>query len=151
MVFVSLQPHGLQPASLLYLWNSPGKNTGVGYHSLFQGIFPTHGSNTGVLHFRQILYHLSHQGSLNLPERPYSFKRGHHHPACPWQAYKSTPIASYPLLTWTSHVSYFESLTNMDGLLSLPEKQCGGDGWSWLCVTCTSLGTTVTASIRQLP
>ena len=37
--------------------------TGVGSHSLLQEIFPTQGSNTGLLHFRQILYHLSHQGS----------------------------------------------------------------------------------------
>ena len=29
----------------------------------FQGIFPTQGSNSGLLHCRQILYHLSHQGS----------------------------------------------------------------------------------------
>ena len=29
----------------------------------FQGIFPTQGSNLGLLHFRQILYHLSHQES----------------------------------------------------------------------------------------
>ena len=32
-------------------------------HSLLQGIFPTLGSNPGLLHCRQILYHLSHQGS----------------------------------------------------------------------------------------
>ena len=30
--------------------------------SLLQGIFPTQGSNPGLLHCRQILYHLSHQG-----------------------------------------------------------------------------------------
>ena len=36
----SLWPHILQPARLLCLWNSPGKNTGVGCHSLLQGIFP---------------------------------------------------------------------------------------------------------------
>ena len=41
----------------------PGKNTGVGCHALLQGIFPTQGSNLGLLHCRQILYHLSHQGS----------------------------------------------------------------------------------------
>ena len=28
-----------------------------------RGIFPTQGSNLGLLHYRQILYHLSHQGS----------------------------------------------------------------------------------------
>ena len=32
-------------------------------HSLLQGIFLTQGSNLGLLHYRQILYHLSHQGS----------------------------------------------------------------------------------------
>ena len=34
-------------------WNSPGKNTGVGSHSLLQGIFPTQESNPGLLHCRQ--------------------------------------------------------------------------------------------------
>ena len=43
--------------------NSPGQNTGVGNHSLLQGIFPTQGSNSGLPYCRQILYHLSHQGS----------------------------------------------------------------------------------------
>ena len=38
------------------LWNSPGQNTGVGSFSLLQGIFPTQGSNTGLLHCRRILY-----------------------------------------------------------------------------------------------
>ena len=40
---------------LLCPWNSPGKNTGVGCHSLLQGIFPTQGRNLGLLHCRQIL------------------------------------------------------------------------------------------------
>jgi len=44
-------------------WNSPGKNTGVVSHSLLQGIFLTQGSNPGLPHCRQVLYHLSHQGS----------------------------------------------------------------------------------------
>ena len=43
--------------------DSPGKNTGVGCHALLQGIFPTQGSNPGLLHCRQICYRLSHQGS----------------------------------------------------------------------------------------
>ena len=41
---------------------SSGKNTGVSCHSLFQGIFLTQGSNPGLLHYRQILYLLRHQG-----------------------------------------------------------------------------------------
>ena len=40
----------------------PGKNAGVGCHSLHQGIFPTQGSNPGLLHCRQILYRLSYKG-----------------------------------------------------------------------------------------
>ena len=45
-------------------WNSPGQNTGVGSHSLLKGIFPTQGSNFGLLHCRQILHHLSQQISV---------------------------------------------------------------------------------------
>ena len=61
----SLWPHGLYrlyPARILCPWNSPGKNTGVGCHFLLQGIFLTQGSNPGLLHSRQILYRLNHQG-----------------------------------------------------------------------------------------
>ena len=43
--------------------DSPGKNTGMGCHALLQGIFPTQGLNSGLPNCRQILYHLSHQGS----------------------------------------------------------------------------------------
>ena len=43
--------------------DSPGKNTGVGFHALLQGIFPTQGLNPGLLQCRQSLYCLSHQGS----------------------------------------------------------------------------------------
>ena len=36
---------------------TPGQNTGVGSHSLLQGIFPTQGLNPGLLHCRQTLYY----------------------------------------------------------------------------------------------
>ena len=52
-----------QSTSLFCPWDSPGKNTGVGCHFLLQGIFLTQGLNLGLLHCRQILCHLSHQGS----------------------------------------------------------------------------------------
>ena len=51
---------------LLCLWDSPGKNTGVGCRFLFQEIL-TQGLNPGPLCFRKILYRLSHQGSLGGP------------------------------------------------------------------------------------
>ena len=37
----------------------PGRNTRVGCHALLQGIFPTQGSNPGLLPCTWILYHLS--------------------------------------------------------------------------------------------
>jgi len=43
--------------------DSPGKNTRMGCHALPQGIFPTQGWNSGLLHSRWVLYHLSHQGN----------------------------------------------------------------------------------------
>ena len=48
--------------------DSPGKNTGVGCHFFLQGIFLTQGLNPGLLHCRQILYCLSHQGSPHFPK-----------------------------------------------------------------------------------
>ena len=51
-----------QPGSSVH-GDSPGKNTGVGFHALLQGIFPIQGLNPGLPHCRQILYHLGHQGS----------------------------------------------------------------------------------------
>ena len=59
----ALWPHGLQPTRLLCPWGFPGKDTGVVYHFLLQGIFPTQGLNLGLLHCRWILHWLSYQGS----------------------------------------------------------------------------------------
>ena len=50
-----LYPMDCSPTRLLCLWDSPGKNTGVGYHFLLQGIFLIQGSNLGLLHWRQML------------------------------------------------------------------------------------------------
>ena len=57
--------HGILQAS---------KNTGVGGHFLLHGIFLTQGSNPGLLHCRQMLYRLSHQGSLHRFWSPYLFE-----------------------------------------------------------------------------
>ena len=50
------------PTRLHRPWDFPGKNTGVGCHFLLQKIFPNQGSNLGLLHCRQTLYLLSHEG-----------------------------------------------------------------------------------------
>ena len=59
---LTLRSHGLSPIRLLCPWNFQAR-TRVGCLFLLQGIFPTQGSNLSLLHCRQILYHLSHQGS----------------------------------------------------------------------------------------
>ena len=59
---LTLQTHCLAPARLLCPWDFWGKNTGVSWHFLLQGIFPIQGSNLSLLclflHCRQILYPL---------------------------------------------------------------------------------------------
>ena len=52
---------GSPPGSSVH-GDSPGKNSGVGSLSLFQGIFLTQELNQGLLHCRQILYQLSYLG-----------------------------------------------------------------------------------------
>ena len=75
-VWLSLHPMDCSPPGSSIHRDSPGKNTGIGCHALIQGIFPTHRSNPGLLHCRQILYCPSHQGghclnlSLYFPEGP---------------------------------------------------------------------------------
>ena len=44
------------------------QNTGVGSLSLLQWIFPTQKLNRGLLHYKRILYQLSHQGSPRILE-----------------------------------------------------------------------------------
>ena len=57
--------------------DSPGKNNGVGCYAFFQGNFLIQGLNPGLLHCKQILYCLSHQGSPRILEWvAYHFSRG---------------------------------------------------------------------------
>ena len=58
-----LQPHEPYPAWLLCPWAFPGKNTGVGWDFLLQGVFPTQG-NARLLHKQVDSWPLSHYGSL---------------------------------------------------------------------------------------
>ena len=64
----SLRSQGLQPARHLCPQDSPGKDTGLGCHSLLQGIFPTQGSNPCLLwfmHWQADSLLLSHLGSTH--------------------------------------------------------------------------------------
>ena len=65
---------------------SPGKNTGVGCLFLLQRVFPTQGSNLGLLWCGRILYCLSHEGRPQLSQvsklNLSCFRRGWHFPHC---------------------------------------------------------------------
>ena len=89
--------------------DSPGKSTGVGCRAL-QGIFPTQGSNPGLPHYRQILYHLSHQGSPRILQWVFS------------------PIPSPGDLSYPGIKPASPALQEEDGLgfVSVPPR------WSWV-------------------
>ena len=62
----SFRSYGLKPTRILSSWDSPGKNTGVGSHSLLQGIFLIQVSKLCLLyrlHWQTDSLPLSHPGS----------------------------------------------------------------------------------------
>ena len=68
---------GCSPPGSSVHGDSPGKNTGVGCHALLQRIFPAQESNPGLLHWRWILYQLSHKRNPRTLEWvAYPFSRG---------------------------------------------------------------------------
>ena len=78
-IFASLSDSSVhkifQPSRLLCSWDFSGKNIGVGCHFPPPGIFPSQGSNPHLLcllHYRWILYLLSHQGSPHSMSSPKS-------------------------------------------------------------------------------
>ena len=74
-------PMNCSPPDSSFHEDSPGKNTRMGCHVLLQGIFPTQGSNPGLLHHRWILYCLSHQGNPRILEWvAYPFSRRNSQP-----------------------------------------------------------------------
>ena len=87
--------------------DSPGKNTGVGCQALLQGIFPTQGSNPGLLHCRWILY-WSHQGSPRILERvAYPFSRGS---SLPRNQTRVSCIAGIFFTSWATRAAHYSSL-----------------------------------------
>jgi len=77
----------------------------VDSHSLLQGIFPTQGSNPGLLHCRWILYQLSHQGSPRILD---------------WVAYPFSSGSSWPRnLTRVSYIAgrFFTNWATREALI----------------------------------
>ena len=74
----SLPPPRLYPARLLCLWDSSGKNTGVGRHALLQGILPNQGLNPGLPCSRQTSWVvLNNFITLILSSQSYGFSSSH--------------------------------------------------------------------------
>ena len=114
--------------------DSPGKNTGVGCHAFLQGIFPTQGSNHGLLHCRQIFYHLSHQGSpiysLNPPQSPMRWvlvtspiQHMRQLRQKEWIHFIIPPICSYSLISSRVNMSNFNLLLRKEDVIK-PLKSC---------------------------
>ena len=117
--------NSLWPHELYSPWNSPGQINAVGSLSILQGIFPTQGSNPGLLHCRWVLYQLGHQGSPRILE---------------WVAYPFFSRSSQ-LKNWT-RVSciasrFFTNWAIREVLqIFLPSEKCGWSGavvlyWRW--------------------
>ena len=98
--------------------DSPGKNPGVGCHAFLQRIFPSHGLSPGLQNCRQILYHLSHQGSQEYWHGKHmesticlGFRFGHCDKACGtlrrgilWKVRKARRNIWWPLtMKWTKY------------------------------------------------
>ena len=97
-------------------WNSPGQNTGVGSLSLLYRVFPTQGSNPGLLHCRRILHQLSHKRSPRILEWvAYPFSSGF---SWPRDQTRASCIAGGFFTNWDicfifkGHGSFFFSLIN---------------------------------------
>ena len=97
VVSKSLQLHGLQPTGLLCPCGFSRQAYWSDCHALLQGIFPTEGMNPGLPHGRQVLYHLSHQGSPSLKHGMSLLRRGQSPPRQLLGPVAYLPICSLPV------------------------------------------------------
>ena len=81
----SFQSCGLKHARLLCPWDSPGKNIGVGCHSLLQGIFLTQGLNPGLPHCRPVLHRWGRGEAPNSISRDCQISSGVKEWTHPWK------------------------------------------------------------------
>ena len=75
-----LQSMGPQRVGHDWVTSLSGKNTGVGYHFLLQGIFPTQGSNPRLLHWQTILFTTEPPEKIWKPDCNFKFSK------TPWRA-----------------------------------------------------------------
>ena len=101
----------------------------VGCHSLLQGIFPAPGSNPSLLHCRQILYSLSHQGN---PRMCYMYRNGSDAGSQPVSMsasrLPSRPSDTQPTTQWGApwQNPTFRDSARPPYLLPMSSRSCGG-------------------------
>ena len=113
----------------------PGKpkNTGVGSLSLLQQIFQTQESNQGLLHCRQILYHLSYQRALEIWLQEKQSSQSNHS----WLPYKHLPVI-YLGISWevpsgpAFHPPFFLKVTLEEGCSFTSDSASG----RWVVLVC---------------
>ena len=126
----SLWPHELQPVRLLCPWDSPGKNTGVGFHFFLLGNLPHPGSNSCVLHlldWQVDSLPLSHLGSTS-PKMMIKTPLLTHYTQCP------KPCIRPPL----THASVRDSWihTGKSGSVSFGTPLLSPGSWCAQCYVC---------------
>ena len=108
----SVWPCRLQPARLLYPWDSPGKNTGAGCHFLLQGIFLTQELNP---HLLRLLHWQVGSPPLAPPEKPSQFpshskkyrERGRSLRECSWTV--EFLIDNLSVYCYPAYLTYMQS------------------------------------------
>ena len=98
----SLWPQGLWPARSLCPGHPPGKNTGVGSHSLLQGIFLTQGSNSRLLHWQVDTLPSESLGKPMMSKviKYYHFPQIHTLSQCCWNDWDNTKCKAPQPNTW---------------------------------------------------
>ena len=108
----SVRPHRWQPTRLAHPWDSPGKNTGVGYHFLFQCMKVKRES----------------QVAQSCPTQPTRLLR-------PWDSPgKSTGVGCHCLLrlsSWSSPIKWWEHTTGVFKLHSMESLPDAANSWRW--------------------
>ena len=140
----SLRPHGLYPTRLLCPWDSPGKNTGVGCHSLLQGTLPDPGIKRGSPALQVVSLLSEPPGKVQTPcchtrwfmmwscwllqpdimSFPSSTPPFHHvqvlTASCPYISWSISLVVSSFLSSWQSLVQLSQLRTGVIPFLSLP-------------------------------
>ena len=113
--------------------DSPGKNTGMRCHALLQGIFSTQGLNPGLLHCRQILYHLRHQGSPRILQWiAYPFSRGRS-PGSNWSFRHCRQILCQLSYQGSPYVTIYLSKSTE---YTTPKVNCNVNYGLWIIMAC---------------